>query len=131
MEIKKSKLYIGVALLILVAIGFFFFKGGNPTTSGNVVQSGQVIQGETQKVVISMKNSNYYPQEVRVKAGKPVEISLDSSVTGCFRSFNMKQLNIKKVMNSPQDTLTFTPSEKGMYTFTCGMGMGTGTLVVE
>ena len=51
MEIKKSKIYIGVILLALVLGGFFFFRGGSSTVNGNVVsEDGQALQGETQKV---------------------------------------------------------------------------------
>ena len=132
MEIKKSTLYIGVILLILIAGGFFFFKGGSSIVNGNVVSEGsQALQGEVQKVVISEKNLNYYPNEIKVKAGQPVSISLDSSVTGCLRSFNIKDLGVSKNAKTPSDTIDFTPTKKGTFRFACSMGMGYGNIIVE
>lgn len=130
MEIKKSTSYIGVILMVLVVGGFFFFKGGN--TSGTVISEGdQVIQGETQRVVIGEKDLNYYPDEVRVKANQPVSISLDSSVTGCLRSFTIKELGVSKYVKTPQETIEFTPTKKGKFRFACSMGMGYGNIIVE
>jgi len=132
MEIKKSTLYIGVILLILIAGGFFFFKGGSSIVNGNVVSEGsQALQGEVQKVVISEKNLNYYPNEIKVKAGQPVSISLDSSVTGCLRSFNIRDLGVSKNAKTPSDTIDFTPIKKGTFKFACSMGMGYGSIIVE
>ena len=132
MEIKKSKVYVGMILLALVIGGFFFLRGGNSAVSGNVVSEGsQVLQGETQQVVIGEKNRNYYPNEIRVKANQPVSITLDSSVVGCLRSFNIKELGLSKNLRTPQDALTFTPTKKGTFRFACSMGMGYGNIIVE
>ena len=131
MEIKKYTLYIGLVLLVLVVGGFFFFRGGS-SGNGNVVsEGGQVLQGETQKVVISEKNLNYYPNEIRVKSGQPVSITLDSSVTGCLRSFNIKDLGVSKYAKTPGETIDFTPTKKGTFRFACSMGMGYGSIIVE
>ncbi len=131
MEIKKYTLYIGLVLLVLVVGGFFFFRGGS-SGNGNVVsEGGQVLQGETQKVVISEKNLNYYPNEIRVKSGQPVSITLDSSVTGCLRSFNIKDLGVSKYAKTPGETIDFTPTKKGTFRFACSMGMGYGNIIVE
>lgn len=127
MEIKKNTLYI-IGILIVVAIGAFVVMSqkGN---SGSVVTEGG--EGETQNVVLSFRNYNYYPQEVRVKAGQPVSISLDSSVVGCFRDFTIRDFGVHEYLATPSDSVTFTPTKPGRYTFACSMGMGTGTLVVE
>ncbi|KKQ20399.1 MAG: hypothetical protein US35_C0040G0013, partial [Parcubacteria group bacterium GW2011_GWA2_37_10] len=117
---------------ILIVGGFFFFRGGSPAVNGNVVsEGGQVLQGETQKVVIGEKNLNYYPNEIKVKAGQPVSISLDSSVTGCLRSFNIKDLGVSKNAKTPSDTINFTPTKKGTFRFACSMGMGYGNIIVK
>ena len=121
----------GVTALILVIValgvlGFFIYNNSNVT--GNVTNDGS--SGDSQQITISMKNGNYYPQTINVKAGQSVSISLDSSVVGCYRSFNIKQLGVSKYLKSPSDTVTFTPN-KGTYRFACSMGMGTGTLIVE
>lgn len=132
MEIKKSTIYIGMILLALVLGGFFFFREGSSTVNGNVVfEGGQALQGEVQNVVIGEKNLNYYPNEIKVKAGQPVSITLDSSVAGCLRSFNIKDLGVSKYAKTPSDTIDFTPTKKGTFRFACSMGMGYGKIIVE
>lgn len=124
---EKSTLYL-LGIVLLIGIGaYFFFDNGN--INGNIIQ--QVDAGEVQKIILSEKDYNYYPNEIKVKAGEPVSISLDSSVKGCLRSFTIKDLGIFKSLKTPQDTITFTPTKKGTYKFTCSMGMGYGTFIVE
>jgi plastocyanin domain-containing protein len=128
-KIKKSTFYIlGIIVLMLIA-GFFFLKSGDPPITGNVVSGN--ANGDFQKVVISMKNYNYYPNTIKVKAGSPVSISLDESVYGCFRDFTIREFGVREYLKTPQDTVEFTPTKKGTYTFACSMGMGTGILIAE
>lgn len=130
MEIKKSNLYFLGILLIVIVAGFFFLRVSS--INGNVVsENGQVLNGEVQQVVIGEKNLNYYPNEIRVKAGQPVSISLDSSVKGCLRSFGIRDLGVSKYAKTPSETIDFTPTKKGKFTFACSMGMGYGTIIIE
>ena len=133
--VKKSDMwkYILFIILIIGVIGIFMFvnAGGannNPAT-GNVVNNDN--SEDTQKITLGVKNFNYYPNTITVKAGKPVSITLDSSVQGCLRSFNIKDLGVKEYSQSPSQTIDFTPTEKGTFAFSCSMGMGYGKLIVE
>ncbi|MBS3126464.1 hypothetical protein J4453_03435 [Candidatus Woesearchaeota archaeon] len=111
-EIKKSTIYaVGIILLISV-VGYFMLKGSGKNTIGGLAEA--VPNGDPQEVTIGMKNYNYYPNTINVKAGRPVRIRLDGTVYGW-----------------PQDILEFTPTQPGMYAFACSMGMGRGVLVVE
>jgi len=125
----KSTTVIVLIVLILGIVGFFVYNNSSKPIDGNVIVDTN--NADAQNIIISMKNGNYYPQTITVKAGQPVSISLDSSVVGCYRSFNIKQLGVSKYLKTPSDTVIFTPKEKGTYRFACSMGMGTGTLIVE
>jgi len=125
MIIKKSTLYmLGVLLLIVIAGYFVMSKTG---TTGNAINDNSDVQ----KIVLSVKNGNYYPNTITVKSGTPVRIYLDSSVTGCLRSFTIKDFGVAKNLPTPQDYVEFTPNKVGTYKFACSMGMGTGTLIVK
>ena len=126
---KNTAILFITGIMILVVGGFVFINGQN--ASSNVSNTGQVIQGEVQKVLISEKGLNYYPSEIRVKANSPVEITLDDRVKGCLRSFTIRDLGISKYAKTSEDKIVFTPMEKGTFTFACSMGMGYGKLVVE
>lgn len=130
MEIKKSNLYILGIVVAVILVGFFFVRGSS--INGNVVsEGGQVLGGEVQQIVISEEDFNYSPSEIRVEVNKPVSITLDSSVKGCLRSFGIRDLGVSKYAKTPSETIDFTPTKKGTFTFACSMGMGYGTIIVE
>lgn len=87
--------------------------------------------GPFQKVVLGMKDRNYYPREFTVKAGQPVEITLDNTVRGCLRSFAVRDLGVAKYAPTPEDKIVFTPQRTGTFTFSCSMGMGFGKMIVQ
>ncbi len=129
MNIKTIAYLIGI-FLILGTFGYFMLGEGNNT--GNIVKASSNINSENvQEIIIGMKDFNYYPNTITVKAGQPVSISLDNTVQGCFRDFTIREFGIRKYMQNPTDTVTFTPTKPGTYTFACSMGMGRGTLIVE
>ena len=122
---KKKLMIIGI--IVLIALGIFFVS-----QSKSAVPSQEVPRtGDAQKVTLSMKDLNYYPQTITVKAGTPVELTLDKSVTGCLRAFTIPDLGITKYAKSPNDVIRFMPTTPGTYRFACTMGMGYGTLIVE
>lgn len=131
---KSTTLLMVIFVMIAIVGGFVFVKGksnGNALTGNVVVQEPGALPGKTQQVTLGMKNYNYYPQEVKVKAGQPVEITLDNSVYGCLRAFTIRELGVSKLSRSPDEKIIFTPDRKGTFTFSCSMGMGYGKLVVE
>ena len=121
-----------MAGIVLIAVGAFVFSGSSKGVTGNVIiEDPSQIQGEVQRVTLSTKNFNYYPEQIEVEANKPVEITLDKTVTGCFRSFTIRDLGVSKYAKTPADKIIFTPTKKGTFTFACSMGMGFGKIVVE
>ena len=124
---NKSKsslknIFIWVAVIIVIGIIVFFAMNKN---NSNTTQTGGV-----QKITLGFTN-NYDPNTIEVKAGIPVEITLDNSVRGCFRAFTIPALGVSKISRSPSDTIKFTPDKPGIYRFQCGMNMGYGTLIVN
>lgn len=122
---KNTTLLVIVALIVVIA-GYFVFanlsSGPNSSTT-----SGEEIQ----KITLSFKNYNYYPNTITVNENQPVEITLDSSVGGCYRSFTIPALGVSQYSKTPTNKITFTPTKKGTFTFACSMNMGTGTIIVQ
>ena len=125
----KAIYYVLLIVLIIAAAGFFMFNGLATNATGNVVADNSA--GQVQKVTLSSKNLNYYPNTITVKSDEPVRIYLDESVTGCLRSFTIRDFGVAKYLRTPNDYIEFTPTKQGTYSFACSMGMGTGTLIVE
>jgi plastocyanin domain-containing protein len=126
---KNSNYLLGILIILLVFGGLIYFNSQESIDEG--IKVGENVQGETQKVVISEKNLNYYPNTITVKSGQPVSISLDSSVSGCLRSFTIKEFGVSKYLKTPEDEIIFTPTKTGTFTFACSMGMAYGKLVVK
>ena len=123
--------YASFILGVLIVIGVFVVS--NPSSAKKAEQTGNVVQNaqDVQKITLGIRNYNYAPNTITVKAGKPVSITLDNSVTGCLRSFTISELGVKGYSASPAQTIDFTPTKKGTFKFACSMGMGYGTIVVE
>ncbi len=128
MKIRKTTLYF-FGILVLIGLSVYLILTNLAEVDG--VKDLGVVNGDSQKVVIGMKNFNYYPQVVRVKVNQPVEIYLDDSVQGCFRSFTIRDFGVNEYLENPEDKIIFTPTKTGSFRFACSMGMGTGTLIVE
>lgn len=131
----KNTTFFALFVIALLIIGFIFVKAGNSEdkkiTGDTVNNYGELQNGDTQKVVLGMKNFNYYPSEVRVKVSKPVSIFLEDNVFGCLRAVTIRELGIGKVLRKATDTLDFLPTQKGILTVSCSMGMGFGKIIVE
>lgn len=119
---SKTWLWI-LGIMVVLFVGYFLVNGN---LTGNAVSGNS---GDVQRITLRFSN-NYAPNTITVEAGKPVEIILDSSVRGCYRSFNIRALGVSYSSSSPSDTIKFTPTQKGSFEFACGMRMGRGTINV-
>lgn len=125
----KNTTLLLLIVVFVTAGAFFAFTSAEKT--GAVLQNPSINNGEAQKITLSEKNFNYYPDTITVQAGKPVEITLDSSIKGCLRSFAIRDLGIAQYARTAAEKIVFTPMKEGIFKFSCSMGMGFGKLVVQ
>ncbi|MEK6948420.1 MAG: cupredoxin domain-containing protein [Nanoarchaeota archaeon] len=125
---KNTSIIIGIILIIIIG-GYFLFnvEKEKPVANNEIINETQDVQN----IVISFRNYNYYPNEIRIKANQKVRLTLDESVTGCYRFFTIRSLGISKYLESSNDVLEFIVKKPGIYKFSCSMGMGYGNLIVE
>lgn len=129
---KFENFIYAISILALLSFaGYFFLSNGDSinANAGNGVVSAQ--GNEVQKITLSIRNYNYYPNTIKVKEGIPVEITLDKSIVGCYRAFTIRDFGVNVYSKTPDDKIRFTPNKKGTFGFSCTMGMGRGTLIVE
>lgn len=88
-------------------------------------------QGEQQVLIQALQNG-YTPNKLRVKAGVPVRLTVQTKATyTCASSFILKAFNVKMQLGpTDSQSVVFTPTQKGSYPFSCSMGMYTGVLEV-
>jgi heme/copper-type cytochrome/quinol oxidase subunit 2 len=91
----------------------------------------ELVDG-AQPVTIQIQNSGYVPQRFTVKAGTPVKLTLKSGdVYSCAASFTFRAFNIRAYIKpNTEQEFTFTPKERGQYTYSCSMGMYSGVMEV-
>jgi sulfite exporter TauE/SafE/plastocyanin len=108
----------------------YFFSDERFSPAGS--RTGVTATEGAQQIVIQVQNNGYSPNKIKVKVGVPVELTLQTDgVYSCASSFVFKAFDIRLQLG-PTDskTVSFTPTKKGKFTFTCSMGMYTGTLEV-
>lgn len=114
----------GVLLIILVNWYFFFSKGK--------VAWASAATRDIQEVKVIVKGG-YSPDVIVVKKGVPVRIDFYRDETAeCSDTIVFGDFNIRKPLPAFKTTpVELTPEKPGEYTFTCGMGMMRGKLIVE
>ncbi len=103
------------------------------TSNNKQADPNVLVENGIQKVTLSIANNGYSPRYFRVKSGTPVELTLatNGEVYSCATAFTFKAFDIYDVLK-PVDTKVhkFTPTKVGLYTFSCSMGMYSGTMEV-
>lgn len=90
------------------------------------------LAGGIQLVDIAVAANGYTPDSVQVKSGIPVRLNLTAQgKLGCTSVFRIPKLGISKTLSQTAPTeVEFTPQNPGKLTYTCSMGMFSGTIEV-
>jgi plastocyanin domain-containing protein len=123
------------ALLAAVIIG-----GGvnaafaNPTAIGNAKNAAKKKAAKHPKTVrVTVNKNGFSPSTIEVEKGYPVTLIFRrADAKNCGNRVVFPSLNITR--NLPVGkavTVKFTPDKTGDISFTCGMGMYKGNIVVE
>ncbi len=84
-----------------------------------------------QQATIIIKDG-YHPDTLVVKKSIPLRLNFDLQEESCTGTVVFKDFHIKRKLSSDAVTaVEFTPDKAGSFTFSCPMGMITGTLVVK
>jgi plastocyanin domain-containing protein len=99
--------------------------------SGVIGKSAQVNSG-VQEVTIYVSARGYKTDINTLKLSVPVRLTLiTNGVASCARAFTIPDYNISKVLpTTGTETIEFTPDKLGNLTYTCSMGMYSGSFNV-
>jgi plastocyanin domain-containing protein len=113
----------GVALIALVLWYFFGEREAVRAESAG---------GGVQEVKVTVKGG-YAPDVIVVQQGRPVRLDFYRDETAsCSDTVVFGDFGISRALPAYETTpVEFTPAEAGEFTFTCGMRMMRGKLVVE
>lgn len=142
-NIFKNNILSKIAALTIVIIGLSAINNGqvlldSPHTfqnykrvilGDNSPSSGPKIVDGYQIIEIVATNSGYKTKTTNIKKGIPVKLKvISNNVQSCARSFIIPSLGINTLLpTNGEEIIEFTPTEKGLLNFSCGMGMYTGS----
>lgn len=139
--LKKITQFAGVIVLILGISNFgngLALLGITPNTimpkqtTNTTSTDSLIIENGTQYIEMELTNrGTYSPNTLTVQEGIPVEWTIQAgSFLGCGDTLIMPAFNVNTTLETGSNTVHFTPTKPGRYTFSCSMGMIRGTMIV-
>lgn len=116
-----SKLKLILTLFAIAAITFGAFVG-----------SSEVVEAHTRTVKIKVDKNGFSPSSIDAEAGHKLNLVFKrADKNNCGNTVVFPKLKIRKSLPVGRDVIvSVTPRTSGQITFTCGMGMYKGSIVV-
>lgn len=148
-ELLKHKAFSVVAAVFIAVMGIMAVNSGQLlrgsvhtiqnywrvlTAGPDEIASTNTAQVKSgfQEATIYVTNNSYESDTQNLKVNVPVKLTLVTrGVRSCSRAFTIPEFNISKIL--PQDgteVIEFTPTKVGRLTYTCSMGMYSGSFNV-
>jgi plastocyanin domain-containing protein len=120
------EIVVVVGGIALIGFVLWYFFGERESVAANLDESG------VQEIKVTVRGG-YTPDVIVVKAGLPVRLDFYRDETvGCSDRVVFGDFGIARELPAFKTTpVEFTPDKAGEFTFTCGMNMLRGKLVVE
>jgi hypothetical protein len=103
---------------------------GGSAKSGPAVTKKATVAGNVQTASVDLSKGYYDPNTIELKAGVPAEITFGQA-SGCLSQVQSQQLGFFEDLTKGAVTIKLPALPAGTYTFTCGMQMQSGTIVVK
>ena len=126
MDMDTSEIMVLIGGTALIGLILWYFFGEREKVAAEVGASG------VQEIKVTVKGG-YSPDVIVVKQGKPVRLDFYRDETSsCSEQIIFGDFGIARDLPAYKTTpVEFTPDKPGEFTFTCGMNMLRGKLVVE
>ena len=117
---NKLKIFLALSAMLVVAGGAFIFE----TT---------VAEAHTRTVKIKVDKNGFSPSSIDAEAGHKLNLVFNrADDSNCGSVVVFPKQKIRKRLRVGKDVVvSITPTESGQLTFTCGMGMYKGSIVVS
>lgn len=116
---KKLKLFLGFAAVIVALSGAFALVTN-------------VVEAHTRTVKIRVDKNGFSPSSFEVEAGHKLNLVFTrADKDNCGGTVVLPKYKIRKALPVGKDVIvSITPRDAGTISFTCGMGMYKGSIVV-
>lgn len=98
--------------------------------TGEPAEGAAVVAGAVQTIDVDLSAGYYQPNVIKLKAGVPAEITFGQG-SGCTAQVMSKDLGFFEDLSAGPKTVKLAELQPGEYTFSCGMEMVFGKIVVE
>lgn len=117
---NKLKIFFALTALMVVASGAFIFETN-------------VVEAHTRTVKIKVDKNGFSPSSIDAEAGHKMNLVFNrADKNNCGSTVVFPKLKIRKSLPVGKDVVvSIIPAESGQITFTCGMGMYKGSIVVS
>lgn len=148
-ELFKRKSFSLLAALVVAILGIISINSGQTlrgsvhtiqnywqvafaNSAGNEGDLAPVVNG-VQEATINVNPRGYTSDIKKLKVNVPVKLTLvTNSVASCARAFTIPDYAISKILPATGQTIIeFVPTKTGNLTYTCSMGMYSGSFIVE
>lgn len=121
-----TEIIVLVAGLLAIAFVLWYFFGERESVAATVAESG------VQEIKVTVKGG-YSPDVIVVKQHVPVRLDFYRDETAsCSEQIIFGDFGIARDLPAFKTTpIEFTPDKAGEFSFTCGMNMMRGKLIVE
>lgn len=122
----NTEIFVVTGGIALIALVIWYFFGEREAVAARTTERG------AQQVKITIRGG-YSPDVVVVRRGLPVRLDFYRDETSsCSDRVIFDDFNISRSLPAHQTTsIEFTPDREGEFTFTCGMSMMRGKLIVK
>lgn len=122
-----NKVAVTLGGLGLIGLELWWFLLSKPKSQKAVATGGNI-----QEITVTV-DGGYDPSRIVVQAGKPVRLKFErKDPNSCLEQVMIPDFHIAADLPLNQvTTVEFTPETTGEYTFTCGMNMFRGAIVVQ
>jgi len=127
MRIKLLRAPITIALMLFLASVVF------PTSNVQAQRRTKRKTPTIQKVTVALTEKGYQPNSLKLRRGIPAQVTFLRKVSAtCGTQVVIPEYDIKRDLPLNESvSVAFTPSKSGTFTFSCGMGMLRGSLIVR
>jgi plastocyanin domain-containing protein len=124
--LDTSQIAVVLGGVVLIGLILWYFFGERERAQA------QVGAGGVQEINVTVKGG-YAPDVIAVKQGVPVRLNFYRDETSsCSEQVVFGDFGIARDLPAYQTTpIEFTPEKSGEFTFTCGMNMLRGKLIVQ
>jgi plastocyanin domain-containing protein len=127
---NKLKLFLGLMMLVVGLGGSAaaFAKPINKVIGKKISR----VKAHTRTIKIKVDKNGFSPASIEVEAGHKLNLVFNrADKDNCGNIIVFPKLKIRKTLPVGKDVIvSLTPREAGNITFTCGMGIYKGSLVV-